>query len=257
MVLIGPLPFSRVIAARTLGKESDMTRHRFSVTAATLISAIALSAALAAQNPSPSWDGLIAVDSKRLDAVYLMPDADFRAYTKVMFDPVEVALKKNWLRDYNRTVGDLSGQVSNADVQKAFETIRTQFSEIFAKAFSDAGYQVVTAPGPDVLRLRTGVMNLSVTAPDVRPGNSRTLSRDAGEATLILEARDSETGAVMGRAVDRRFAGDNLSSRMIRNSVTNRSDFSRLFADWAKASVDGLAELKTLSPVNVSALPLK
>jgi hypothetical protein len=244
-------------AGQALGKERDMTRHRLSVTAATLMGAMIFSPALGAENPAPSWDGLIPVASKRLDAVYLMPEADFRPYTKVMFDPVEVALKKNWLRDYNRTAGDLSGQISNADVQKGFETIRTGFTAIFEKAFSDAGYQVVTTPGPDVLRLRTGVMNLSVTAPDVRPGNSRTLSRDAGEATLILEARDSETGAVMGRAVDRRFAGDNVSSRMMRNSVTNRSDFSRLFADWAKASVDGLTELKALSPVDVSALPLK
>jgi hypothetical protein len=232
-----------------------MTRHRFSVAAATLVAAMIFSAALAAENSSPSWDGLIAVKSKRLEAVYLMPDADFRAYTKVMFDPVEVALKKNWLRDYNRTAGDLSGQISKADVQKAFETIRTTFTDIFAKAYSEAGYQVVTEPGPDVLRVRTGVMNLSVTAPDTRPGSSRSFSRDAGEATLILEARDSETGAVMGRAVDRRLAGD--TSRLMRNSVTNRSDFSRLFADWAKASVNGLAELKALSPVDVSALPLK
>ena len=228
---------------------------RFSVTAATLMGAMTFSAALAAENPSPSWDGLIAVKSKRLDAVYLMPDADFRTYTKVMFDPVEVALKKNWLRDYNRTAGDLSGQISNADVQKAFETIRTEFSGTFAKVYSDAGYQVVSTPGPDVLRVRTGVMNLSVTAPDTRPGNSRTFSRDAGEATLILEARDSESGAVMGRAVDRRLAGD--TSRLMRNSVTNRTDFDRLFTDWAKASVNGLAELKALSPVDVSALPLK
>ena len=231
-----------------------MTRHRLSVTAAALMGALNFSAALGAENLSPSWDGLVPVQSKRLDAVYLMPDADFRPYTKVMFDPVEVALKKNWLRDYNRTVSDLSGQVSKVDVLRGFETIRTGFTDIFAKAFSDAGYQVVTTPGPDVLRVRTGVMNLSVTAPDVRPGNSRTFSRDAGEATLILEARDSETGAVMGRAVDRRFAGDNISSRMMRNSVTNRADFSRLFADWAKTSVDGLTELKALSPVDVSAL---
>jgi hypothetical protein len=231
-----------------------MTRHCFGVTAATLIGAIIFSAALAAENSSSSWDGLIAGKSKRLDAVYLMPGADFRTYTKVMFDPTEVALKKDWLRD-NRAAGDLSGQISNAEVQKAFETIRTQFGDIFAKAYSDAGYQVVTTPGPDVLRVRTGVMNLSVTAPDTRPGNSRTFSRDAGEATLILEARDSESGAVIGRAVDRRLAGD--TSRLMRNSVTNRSDFSLLFAGWAKAGVDGLAELKALSPVNVSALPLK
>ena len=233
-----------------------MTPHRFSVTAATLIAAITVSAAFAAETASPSWDGLVAVESTRLDAVYLMPGADFRTYTKVMFDPVEVALKKNWLRDYNNSVADLSSKIGTADVQRAFETIRTQFGDIFAKAYTDAGYQVVTTPGPDVLRMRTGVMNLSVNAPDTNPArNARSFAREAGEATLILEARDSESGAVLGRAVDRRLAGDTW--RSMRNSVTNRSDFSRLFADWAKLSVNGLAELKARSPVDVSALPSK
>jgi hypothetical protein len=138
-------------------------------------------------------------------------------------------------------------------VQKALETVRTQFGESFAKAYSKAGYQVVTTPGPDVLRLRTAVINLNVNAPErLSSGRSHSLAREAGEATLVLEARDSMTGALMGRAVDRRYAGD--TSLLLRNAVTNKSDFSRLFTTWANESVDGLAELKTLSSVDVGSL---
>ncbi len=202
--------------------------------------------------PPPTWDNLVAVKAKRLDAAYLLPGADFRPYTKVMFDPTEVAFKKNWLRDYNSTTMGLSRRITEQDAQKAMEQIRTGFREIFSKAYSEAGYQVVSEPGPDVLRMRTFVINLSVNAPD-RPSAGRTMSfaREAGEATLVLEARDSQSGAILGRAVDRRLAGD--TSMLLRNSVTNRADFSRLFRNWAKESVAGLTELKALSPVNAGA----
>jgi len=36
---------------------------------------------------------------------------------------------------------------------------------------------------------------------------------------------------------------------LLRNSITNKSDFSRLFKDWAKESVAGLAELKAMPMV--------
>jgi hypothetical protein len=221
-----------------------MARHWLNIAATTLIVAAISSTALA-QMPA-NWDGLVQVKAKRMDAAYLLPGADFKPYTKVMLDPTEAAMRKDWLRDYNRDSRDLSRRISDSDVQQALETVRTKFHEIFAKAYSKAGYQVVTTPGPDVLRLRTAVINLNVNAPDVLSSNrTRSLAREAGEATLVLEARDSMTGALMGRAVDRRYAGD--TSLLYRNAITNKSDFSRLFTTWANESVDGLNELKTLS----------
>jgi hypothetical protein len=147
-------------------------------------------------------------------------------------------------------------RITDSDIEKAKETVRTKFGEDFAKAYNTAGYQVVTAPGPDVLRMRTGVVNLSVSAPDRRAaGNVRSFAREAGHATLVLEARDSQSGALLGRAFDQRLAGD--TPLLMRNSVTNRSDFSRLFRDWAKESVAGLAELKSASagPMSASTAP--
>ena len=85
-----------------------MIRHWFSAGAAILVAAVSLSMPLAAEDSTLTWDGLVAVKAKRLDAVYLMPGADIRPYTKVMFDPTEVSLKKNWLRDYNNSSRDLS-----------------------------------------------------------------------------------------------------------------------------------------------------
>jgi len=216
--------------------------------AALLIASLMRPPTLAAAQSSPSWDGLTQVKGKRMDAVFLAPGADFKPYTKVMFDPTEVALKKGWLRDYNMGSREVGRSLTDADVQRAFETVRTKFTEVFTKAYTEAGYQVVTAPGPDVLRVRTAVVDLRVNAPDkMSGGRTRSYAREAGAATLVLEARDSESGEILGRALDRRLAGD--TPMLLRNSITNKSDFSRLFKDWAKESVAGLAELKAMPMV--------
>ena len=43
----------------------------------------------------------------------------------------------------------------------------------------------------------------------------------------MVEARDSSTGALLGRALDCRLAGD--AAPYLRNSVTNKADFKSLF----------------------------
>ena len=196
--------------------------------------------------PPATWDGLVQVKSKRLNLVYLQPGADFRPYTKIMLDPTEVAFQKNWRRDYNSTAP--GRRISDQELQNAISKGVSAASDIFAEAWTKGGYQVVTAPGPDVLRVTTGVVNIDVNAPD-RPsaGRSYSFSSEAGSATLFLEARDSMTVAILGRAVDRRIVGDN--SIAWRTSVSNRADFRDMVKTWANASVRGLGELKSLSPV--------
>jgi hypothetical protein len=206
---------------------------------------------LVAQDEKTTWDGLHLEKSSRSQRVYLLPGADFRPYTKVMLDPTEVAFRKNWVRDYNRDTMELSRRIGQDDVDRVTKQASTGFGTIFAEEYQQGGFQVVQSPGPDVLRIRTGVIDLAVNAPDVKSA-SRTYSAswEAGEATLVIEARDSQTGALLGRALDRRLAGDSMP--YLRNSVTNKADFKSLFRKWAKLSVDGLKRLQASSPVNLA-----
>lgn len=210
-------------------------------------------AAVAAKAPT-TWDNLVRVPSKRVAYAYLAPGADFRGYHKVMLDPTEIAFEKNWQRDYNRNAtGGLSGRISDSEMQKAIQQGVSEANDIFADAFRQAGYPVVTEPGPDVLRVRTGLMDLSVTAPDRKTaGRSYNFAGEAGFATLVVEVRDSQSNALMGRAVDRKAAGD-LSSAY-RTSVSNRADFRALVKSWAKTSAKGLDELKARSPINAEGM---
>src|SRR5205823_848737 len=88
------------------------------------------------------WDGLTRVDSKKFEAVYLMPGANFSAYTKVMLGPTEVAFQKDWLSNYNQNA-PFEAQMSNADAQKLLNRVKTGFEEVFQKAYAKGGYPVV------------------------------------------------------------------------------------------------------------------
>lgn len=221
-----------------------------SILSLTALLAVVSQPALAASKAPTSWDGLVPVKGKSMDYVYVMPGADFRQYGKVMLDPTEVAFKKNWLRDMNDSVST-SRRMTEGDAAKIMEAARSGFEDIFREAFEQAGYQVVTAPGPDVLRIVTGVADLYINAPSaIEPvGISRTYTANAGEATLIVEVRDSESNALMGRVVDQRETRSSAGQMQRTSSVTNRSDFRDLFRNWAKICARGLGELKALSPI--------
>jgi hypothetical protein len=227
-----------------------MNRRQFAIAAmvgATMIAAVA-GTAVAADAPPASWDGLVLVPSKKIKFVYLAPGADFRTYTKVMLDPTEIAFDEKWLRDYNNSAS-FSHRISGNDIANKMKDGVKGASAIFAKAYTDGGYPVVTEAGPDVLRVSTAIINIQVAAPDLQSANSRVFSNSdaAGAATFVIEVRDSQSGQLLGRAVDPRLAGDNGFMR--RNAVTNWSDFSELAKAWAKISVAGLDELKALSPL--------
>ena len=217
--------------------------------------ALCFMACAAIAQDSGHWDGLVEVKPKRLDAAFLLPGADFRTYTKVMMDPVEVAFEKNWARDYNRDAATLSQRLDQDDLDRITKGARDAFTKVFTEEYRKAGLELVTSPGPDVLRLRPGVVDLYVVAPDnFTSGRSRTYTMEAGHATLFLEARDSTTGALLGRALDKR-ATRGTGRVQVSNSVTNLSDFEALFRQWADISTKGFAELREMSPVPADLKP--
>lgn len=219
------------------------------IAAAFFLTVVAPLPAQAADEES-SWEGLQKVKSKRMDKAYLLPGADFRVYDKVMLDPIEVAFAKNWERDINRD--RRAGQrLKPEHVEEIRSEMATGLAEILTADLSKAGFEVVGEPGPDVLRLTPVLVNVYINAPDTSmtsPGRTYTYTVEAGEATLGLEARDSETNQLLGRAVDRRRTGD--TGRMTwTTSVTNRAEFSRMFKAWSSILADGLEALKESSPI--------
>ena len=89
-----------------------------------------------------------------------------------------------------------------------------------------------------------GLLNvLSYVPPDTATRSIIFLSA-VGEATLVLELRDSESGRILARSIDTRAAetiGDTVSHS---NSVTNSSEARRLIRFWAQRMLGAWRENK-------------
>jgi hypothetical protein len=223
-------------------------KNRTAIWPALWLCLLAASAAAQDVTTTTGWDGLVEVKPRQMDAAFLLPGADFRPYRKLMLDPATVAFRKDWMQNVNRST-PLSQRITQDDAERIAAAARSNFIEVFTEAFREAGYEIVTVPGADVLRVRPGIIDLYLAAPDRQSaGRSRTYTMEAGEATLFLEVRDSSSGALLGRVLDQRETR-NTGRLTVANQATNLADFRALFRKWADISVKGLDNLRKLSPV--------
>jgi hypothetical protein len=128
-------------------------------------------------------------------------------------------------------------------MERIKEDVASIFKDVFTEQLEAAGFDVVNYAGEDVLVLRPAIIDLDVTAPDVRTGGrSRTYTANTGAATLYIELFDSLSGAIVGRAADRRAAGRRGGFATVSNRVTNRADARREFRVWADKLIEFLNE---------------
>ena len=187
-----------------------------------------------------SFDGLVAIEDSRVHMAYIDPDADFSVFERVAILDPHVAFRSNWRRDQNRS---RSRNVRASDMERIKEDVAGIFKDVFTEQLEAAGFEVVNYAGEDVLVLRPAIIDLDVTAPDVRTaGRSRTYTAGTGAATLYLELFDSLSSAIIGRAADRRGAGRSGGFATVSNRVTNRADARREFRVWADKLIEFLNE---------------
>lgn len=194
-------------------------------------------------------DGLVRIESRDVDEAWLLPGADFRPYRRIMLATPAVAVRADWLRDMNDNRVGLTRRVSAADARELADSARLDLEAAWTQAFRSAGYEVVASPGPDVLAVSPGVVDLYANAPEAAgSGHVRSYAVEAGVATLRAEARDSLTGRLLARIADRRETARHFPPQRA-SAVTNRAEFDRLFATWAAIAARGLGELKAGSPL--------
>jgi Protein of unknown function (DUF3313) len=192
-----------------------------------------------AAEPMGAPDSLVAVHTWDFDHLYLLPNSNLAAYRKVMIDPVRIAFAKDW----NQSEQDYRGKtrlLRADDVRAIADDLTSGMQRSIADAFKANGYEIVSAPGPGVLRLTPSATDVYVNAGDqTPPGMTRLYTKDAGEATLILEARDSVSGKLFAQVVDHRTARESKGTRIsdVRRTtnVTNTFWFDDMVRLWAGA----------------------
>jgi hypothetical protein len=202
---------------------------------ATLLLGGAAVAAEKQELPQTTIDGLTLTKQTKHRIVYVADDVDFHAYDKVMIVDCAVAFAKNWQRDYNRNERDLSRRVSDSDVTRMKNKLSAEFKEVFTETMTENGIEVVTEPGADVLILRPAIINLVVSAPDIKSaGMSRSFTGDPGQMTLYLELYDSVSSAILAKIMDAQDAGRRTPAMSYATSVSNIAAADRILESWAK-----------------------
>lgn len=209
---------------------------------------------LALSLASPTWakdklpevteDGLHLLKNTKAEAVYLKPGASLNQYIKVKILDTFVQFKKGYERDYNLNEVGLEGRVTDKDMAAIKTKLAAEFKKEFTKELNKKGYAVVDETGPEVLLLRPAIINLDVTAPDLRrSGFNTTLVNSAGQMTLYLELYDSVSSALLARVIDPQ--ADRMGG--VANSVTNKADADQILRRWADLLSQHLGDVKQKS----------
>jgi len=222
--------------------------NRLAKTYAAFVATLLMVPATALAVLPPEMADLVKVKSKRLAEVHILPGTDWGVYKKVMIDPAQVSFNKNFLKGDTRSAELAKRRIPDDQVKAITEVARSGFGEIFQDAFKRAGYEIVTAAGPDVVRITPAIINLYINAPSGGAA-TRTYVVNAGEATLALAVRDSVSGALIGMALDKQETRSAMAGAVIADSVTNRGEFEVLFRRWADIAAKGFTELRQSPPV--------
>lgn len=186
--------------------------------------------------PQVSQDGMQLKVNERSTLAYKKEGVDFSEYSKVLILPSQVAFKKNWKRDYNRSHTSSSTRVQDKDVIRIKETVAKLFDVTFKEEIGKTDDNLlVEKVEAGTLLLKPVIINLDVNAPDLRsPGRVTTFVNETGQATLYLELYDGVSGEILARIIDSEVVGDNMYNQWA-NRASNTADAKRTIRKWAKA----------------------
>ena len=161
--------------------------------------------------------------------IYTKPDLDLARYRRVIIDPVVVELRDEG-----------AGEAVDAAQLVA---LANYLRDALLIALRGA-YPVVEEPGPDVLRLRVGLVDVVPTKPVLNtigtlaiPARAASAAKRAitgtdlfvGEVAIEAEVLDSQTGERLLGLVDRK-AGDKFG---LREGSTTWGHVAQAFREWA------------------------
>jgi hypothetical protein len=187
-----------------------------------------------------TFDGLNKVNNSKADQAWARPDFDISGYSKIMLVQTGISYTPTTNRGRTETERSRGGPYFMDD------RARARFESLVAAVFSEEmskieRFTIVDQPGPDVLVVRGGLIDVSSFVPSqMTDPTTRIYLRSVGEATLVLELLDSETNTVLARSVDRRAAQRMGGAMQESHTVSNTAEVTRLIRFWATRLREGL-----------------
>lgn len=140
---------------------------------------------MAAACTTTTYESFRPVQNPNVDIAYVGDNADFSKYRRLMVEEMGIFYPTQ-------------AAPSEADLKR----VRSAFQDAFRSKIE--GYEIVTRPSADVMKVKASLVDLrSATAADL-PDISRDVNRilEPGKLTFMIEMRDSASDALLLRAAD-------------------------------------------------------
>lgn len=217
-------------------------------TALCFMAAVLAAGVLRAQQgtPVPAITGADELVQKKgvLAATWVRPDADITRYTRLAVWEPEFSFREGGKTSVGTSSAMLSGDYGPYVIR---EEDRERFKKLVSETFvaelaSGKVFEVVGEVGPGTLIVRAGFLDITSNVP---PNASRTASihlASVGEASIVFELIDANTGVIQARAGERRQIQPEMRMRGVNvapaNSATVWTDVER----WTREVARGLRE---------------
>ena len=186
-----------------------------------------------------TFDGLYPVLNARADAAWAAPGMDLSGYTKIMLRGEEIEYRPGGETGRTMMARSRGGpyEVTEAQRERLQAIVRDAFLEELGKS---TRFTLVDEPGPDVLLISGTLLDVVSYVPPESTGRTEVFLSTVGEATLVLEVRDSITHAIFARAVDR-GAAESMGRDLQRSTrALNAAEVRRLVERWARSLLEAL-----------------
>lgn len=189
-----------------------------------------------------TFDGLAPVKNSSFRDAWADPDIDFTQYNKIILGDAQFefrAVKKASSMSSIRRSNSTEFWIDDKNRERLTATVTAIFAEELASA---KGFSITEEKGPGTLILVGALHDIVSRVPPELVGAGEIYLSSVGEATLVLEARDSLSGETIFRAVDRRRIerpGDAIEA----NTVQTWAEVRRWAKRWATRLRNGLESI--------------
>ena len=192
-----------------------------------------------------TFDGLHRVDGSYMQYAWLKPNLSLAAYTKIRL--VNAGIE---YRQVKPASGSPSANARRSEfplTEKKKARLESLLREVFLEELSNSKhFSLVSEPGPDVLTLTGGLLDVVSAIPPDRAGRNEFYVSNIGSAKLVLELQDSRSNEILARALD----GRNVQPLSMQRSSpgTNAQEVRREFRKWGKRLTAALDQLHERQP---------
>lgn len=182
-------------------------------------------------NAEKSYDGLVKVDNTIMDLVWMKPGLNLKGYSKIL--PVSAGIEYRAVKDVSRLAARRSSASEFPLDENQKEKIRAAISEVFQAELEKLEHYTFTdKPAADTLIVVGKILDLVSNVPPEPMGRGGIYLTKIGEATLVIEFHDSQTGEILLRAIDRDAIEPSFANES--NVVTNTAELKRFARSWAR-----------------------